>query len=110
MNRRIENSVVVQDGETVVIGGLISDDYSDKVTKVPWLGEIPVLGWLFKSTTMSLTKRNLLVFLTPRVIRGADDLEKQSIVKARIRRHSQHRLGRGGEFEEPIGVTGQMRN
>jgi general secretion pathway protein D len=108
-NRRIENSVVVKDGETVVIGGLISDDYSDTVTKVPWLGNIPVLGWLFKSTSRQLTKRNLLVFLTPRVIRTAEDLEKQSIVKREeFRRHSQESKKQAvDEFEEPIGVTGQ---
>jgi len=109
-NRRIENSVVVKDGETVVIGGLISDDYNDTVTKVPWLGNIPVIGWLFKSTSTQLTKRNLLVFLTPRVIRTAEDLEKQSIVKREeFRRHSQESKKQKGidEFEEPIGVTGQ---
>jgi general secretion pathway protein D len=108
-NRRVENSVVVKDGETVVIGGLISDDYNDTVTKVPWLGDIPVIGWLFKSTTTNLTKRNLLVFLTPRVIRSAEDLEKQSIVKREeFRRHSQESTNKTvNEFEEPIGVTGQ---
>jgi general secretion pathway protein D len=109
-NRRVENSVVVKDGETVVIGGLISDDYTDTVTKVPWLGDIPVLGWLFKSTSTQLTKRNLLVFLTPRVIRSSDDLEKTSIVKREeFRRHSldSRKDEPIDEFEEPIGVTGQ---
>lgn len=109
-NRRVENSVVVKDGETVVIGGLISDDYTDTVTKVPWLGDIPVLGWLFKSTSTQLTKRNLLVFLTPRVIRNADDLVEASIVKREeFRRHSRQANDKGpiDEFEEPIGVTGQ---
>jgi general secretion pathway protein D len=108
-NRRIENSVVVKDGETVVIGGLISDDYIDNVTKVPWLGDIPVLGWLFKSTSRNLTKRNLLVFLTPRVVRTAEDLEKQSIVKREeFRRHSRDQRGRDEqrELEEPVGVLG----
>ena len=42
--------MVVGDGETVVIGGLISDVYEDTVNKVPWLGDIPFLGWAFKST------------------------------------------------------------
>ena len=44
-NRRVENTVVVRDGETVVIGGLLSDTLNDTVTKVPWLGDIPILGW-----------------------------------------------------------------
>ena len=80
-NRRIENTVVVKDGETVVIGGLISDDYLDSVTKVPWLGDIPVLGWAFKSTSRSLTKRNLVVFLTPHIVRTPLDLENETIRK-----------------------------
>jgi general secretion pathway protein D len=79
--RQIENTVVVADGETVVIGGLISDDYEDTVVKVPWLGDIPVLGWLFKSTSRQLQKKNLLVFLTPHILRSTQDLEKQTIRK-----------------------------
>jgi general secretion pathway protein D len=66
-NRRVENSVVVKDGETVVIGGLISDDYNDTITKVPWLGDIPVLGWLQEHDDPA-HQAQLLVFLTPRVI------------------------------------------
>ncbi len=80
-NRKVENTVVVADGETVVIGGLISDDYSDTVTKVPWLGDIPFLGWLFKSTDQSLTKQNLLIFLTPHIVREAPELASQTIRK-----------------------------
>jgi general secretion pathway protein D len=113
-NRRIENSVVVKDGETVVIGGLISDDYTDNLSKVPWLGDIPVLGWLFKSTDKMLTKRNLLVFLTPSVIRTPEDLEKQSIAKREeFRRHSEQSLRSAGEEEhdtyadEPVGILGE---
>jgi type II secretory pathway component GspD/PulD (secretin) len=80
-NRRIENTVVVADGETVVIGGLIGDTFQDTTSKVPWLGDIPVLGWAFKSTSTTLVKKNLLVFLTPRIVRGALDLEHETIRK-----------------------------
>ena len=80
-NRKVENTVVVADAETVVIGGLISDDYNDTVTKVPWLGDIPFLGWLFKSTTRSLVKTNLLVFLTPHIVRESPQLAGQTIRK-----------------------------
>jgi general secretion pathway protein D len=93
-NRRIENVVVAADGDTIVIGGLIGDRYQDDLTKVPWLGDIPVLGWLFKTQTKNLQKANLLVFLTPHVIRGPDELEKQSIVKREeFRRRSVQALG-----------------
>jgi general secretion pathway protein D len=80
-NRKVENTVVVSDGETVVIGGLISDRYEDSVNKVPWLGDIPGLGWLFKSTSKNLSKENLLIFLTPHIMRGAADLERATIRK-----------------------------
>ena len=80
-NRKVENTVVVADGETVVIGGLISDNYQDTVNKVPWLGDIPFLGWFFKSTSQSLVKTNLLVFLTPHIVRESPQLAGQTIRK-----------------------------
>jgi general secretion pathway protein D len=80
-SRKIENNVVVSDGETVVIGGLLDNNEENGENKVPWAGDIPVLGWLFKSTTDKLTKINLLVFLTPHIVRSEADLEQQSIRK-----------------------------
>lgn len=80
-NRSVDNTVVVKNGETVVIGGLISDDYQPTSTKVPWLGDIPILGWLFKTTSTQLQKQNLLIFLTPHIIRTAADMEYQTIRK-----------------------------
>ncbi|MCH2171254.1 type II secretion system secretin GspD [Myxococcota bacterium] len=80
-SRKIENTVVVGDGDTVVIGGLISDVLDETVTRVPWLGDIPILGWAFKTTKQTTRKVNLLVFLTPHVIRNVDDLIAASIKK-----------------------------
>jgi hypothetical protein len=80
-SRKVENVVVVADGETVVIGGLIGDEFRDIENKVPWLGDIPILGWLFKSTSRELRKTNLLVFLTPHVVRRKEHLETLSIAK-----------------------------
>jgi hypothetical protein len=79
--REIENVVSIRDGETVVIGGLLSDEYQDSVSKVPYLGDIPILGWAFKSSKRTLRKINLLVFLTPHIIRSPEDLERQTIRK-----------------------------
>jgi general secretion pathway protein D len=79
--REIENVVTIRDGETVVIGGLLSDEYQDTVSKVPWLGDIPILGWAFKSSRRELRKINLLVFLTPHIIRSPEDLERETIRK-----------------------------
>ena len=91
-SRKIENTVVVGDGETVVIGGLIDESYEDTVDKVPWLGDIPFLGWAFKTTSRKLVKKNLLVFLTPHIIRSPDELEKETIRKRQqfVDRNRQH--------------------
>jgi len=80
-NRRIENTVVVKDGDTVVVGGLISDRYFDTVVKVPFLGDIPILGWAFKTKTRGIKKVNLLVFLTPHIVRSPEEIEFESIRK-----------------------------
>jgi len=92
-NRRIENTVVVADGDTVVIGGLISTDYQDTVTKVPWLGDIPFFGWLFKTTERVSRKVNLLVFLTPHIVRSKEQLVAQTIRKREeFRSSAEHAL------------------
>ncbi|MFQ5432384.1 MAG: type II secretion system protein GspD, partial [Nitrospinota bacterium] len=57
-----------------IIGGLIKEDLQDTVNKVPILGDIPILGWLFKSKSKQRVKTNLLVFLTPHIINRAEDL------------------------------------
>ncbi|MFP6640736.1 MAG: hypothetical protein VCC04_10875, partial [Myxococcota bacterium] len=89
-NRKVENTVVVNDGETVVIGGLISDQWTESENKVPFLGDIPGLGWAFKSTTKSLRKINLLIFLTPNIIRSTEDMEYDSL---RMREQFRKSLG-----------------
>ncbi len=63
--RSTKTSVVVKDGQTVVIGGLMEERAEESVSKVPILGDIPILGWLFKFKTTNKRKTNLLVFITP---------------------------------------------
>jgi general secretion pathway protein D len=72
--RSTKTSVVVKDSQTVVIGGLIQEKDQDNTTKMPLLGDIPVLGWLFKTKSVTKSKTNLLVFLTPSVVKGAERL------------------------------------
>ncbi len=67
--RSTKTSVVVKDGQTVVIGGLMQEREEEKLTKMPFLGDIPVLGWLFRQKSVDKTKTNLLVFLTPNVVK-----------------------------------------
>ncbi|MBU3646709.1 MAG: type II secretion system protein GspD [Limnohabitans sp.] len=69
--RSIESNVLVDDGSIIVLGGLLSDEYAGAASQVPALGDIPVLGWLFKSESRSRTKKNLMVFLRPVVVRDA---------------------------------------
>jgi type IV pilus assembly protein PilQ len=64
----VETSVVVENGGTVVIGGVFVTKSGNTVNKVPLLGDIPVLGWLFKTKSESVDRRELLVFITPRLM------------------------------------------
>ncbi len=67
--REIKTTVIVDDGGTIVLGGLIDEDVQESVSKVPLLGDIPFLGHLFKTTSTSKRKRNLMVFLRPTIVR-----------------------------------------
>jgi general secretion pathway protein D len=87
--RSTKTVVAVKDGETVVIGGLIKNDETKNQSKIPILGDIPLLGWLFKYREKTNAKTNLLVFLTPRIIRSNEALgkvteeKKESMKKSR---------------------------
>ncbi len=70
--RSIKTTVLADDSQTVVLGGLIQDDNTRSVAKVPLLGDIPVLGYLFRATSDKKTKKNLLVFLQPTILRDSD--------------------------------------
>ena len=66
--RSTDTNVIVKNGETIVIGGLIHDAQSDNVTKVPVLGDIPLLGVLFRKKSTSRNRMELLIFVTPKII------------------------------------------
>lgn len=74
--RSADSSVIVKDGQTIVIGGLVQDRESVSVSKVPLLGDIPVLGYLFKFKTKKSSKVNLMILLTPKVVKSEDDMQK----------------------------------
>jgi general secretion pathway protein D len=67
--RSIRTSIIVDDGQLVVLGGLIRDDLQETEQKVPLLGDIPLLGWLFRSKATTKAKTNLMVFLKPTILR-----------------------------------------
>lgn len=70
--RKITTQVLIPNANTLVMGGLVQDNPSSTTTKVPVLGDIPVLGYAFRSETKSLSKDNLLVFITPTIVRDSD--------------------------------------
>lgn len=67
--REIKTTVMAEDGATVVLGGLIDEDVQESESKVPLLGDIPILGQLFRSTSTTKRKRNLMVFIRPTIMR-----------------------------------------
>jgi general secretion pathway protein D len=89
--RSVRNTVLAQNGRTVVLGGLIGTNVQKTMSKTPLLGDIPFFGWLFKREGVTERKTNLLVFITPKIIRTANDLEqvtKEASVKMDLTRMS----------------------
>lgn len=76
--RSAKSSIVAKNGQTVVIGGLIKDDRIINETKVPILGDIPIVKWLFRYQSQTTSKTNLLIFLTPHIIKEQKDIEEIS--------------------------------
>ncbi len=77
-NRRAETTVTVQDGHTIVVGGLITTLDRNRVNKVPFLGDIPVLGWLFRSNRVVKERSELLIILTPTVLRNIEEADRET--------------------------------
>ncbi|MBU0622107.1 MAG: type IV pilus secretin PilQ [Gammaproteobacteria bacterium] len=67
--KKVDTEVLVDNGGTVVIGGVYTQDSTDSTSAVPGLGDIPVLGWLFKNNTVVKSKKELLVFITPKILK-----------------------------------------
>jgi len=75
-------TVVVKDRETMVIGGLIRDNLNTSESKVPFFGDIPLIGWLFKYKTTRVEKVNLMLFITPYIIKNDEDAQDITLRKA----------------------------
>ena len=84
--RAVKTTVVARDQQTVVIGGLMADRISENVTKVPILGDIPVIGFFFRSTSKIVKKSNILIAITPYVVSDLSDLRRVAEKKLRERR------------------------
>jgi general secretion pathway protein D len=103
--RSIESTVVVDDGSILVLGGLIEDRFTERKSKVPLLGDIPVLGQLFRSESRTKTRTNLMVFLRPIVMRDADSVNKLSLDRYDLIRARQQGAQPAPHMLLPVGET-----
>ncbi len=94
--REIKTTVMADNNDIIVLGGLIREDETETVRKVPLLGDIPLIGFLFRSTSISREKRNLMVFIKPQILHDRDSLAKLSSEKYRYMRAA-HLLESGNE-------------
>ena len=81
--RTIKTNIALKDRETAVLGGLVKESNTKTESKVPLLGDLPFVGWLFKNSGSSRKKSNLIVFITPQIIRSAD--EHQQVLSAKLK-------------------------
>jgi len=106
--RKVVTNAIVTNGKTIILGGLIKGSSGKSVSKVPILGDIPILGELFKSTSTSNGETNVVIYLTPYIVHKSSDLERLKIflskledIQARYSAFIQNRL-EGRETGEPI--------
>ena len=95
--RSMETTTIVKDMQTLVIGGLVRDNILMTENKIPFFGDIPLLGWLFRSQSRQINKLNLLVFLTPQIVRDETDMVELNARKAK----ELNVLQRDSHIEEP---------
>lgn len=105
VNQRIaDTTVAVKDGDTIILGGIIRNSVTSTVKKIPLLGDIPFFGNLFKTTDKTKSRTELLVFLTPRVVRNPDDAKDLRIIEQqKLSKPSQDQLNNvlgGGEKKQ----------
>lgn len=97
--RKIDTKVLADDGQTIVLGGLIEDEVTEQTQKVPLLGDIPFLGVLFKSTSTKVGKKHLLIFIRPTIVR-----DKRAMDHATAQKYSLIRAQQLEEVEEGVSL------
>ena len=102
--RSINTTVVVRDKDTIAMGGLMRDKETNTVNKVPLLGDIPVLGWLFKNTQKSVEKVNLLFFMTPKILASYEKTNADNVKDLLNRRqaHLKNMVGDDDAFSTTV--------
>ena len=81
IERSINTQVTIANQQTIVLGGLISKDETKNITKIPFLGDIPLLGLLFRNTSITQTQTNLMIFITPHVLENKDEADRLTQAK-----------------------------
>jgi general secretion pathway protein D len=100
--RSLKTTVQLEDGELLVLGGLIDDVLIDTVQKVPGLGDIPILGALFRAKSVTKTKRNLVVFLKASIIKDPEKARKLSVSKYNFMRDEQLKNAQDNNSLTPV--------
>jgi general secretion pathway protein D len=96
--RLIKTTILADDQQTIALGGLIQDDSTQSLSQVPGLGRLPLIGGLFRSKSNEQTKRNLLVFLQPTILRGNEGVRELTQSRYNQIRTLQLRLDQKGDF------------
>ncbi|HQO58067.1 MAG TPA: secretin N-terminal domain-containing protein [Candidatus Omnitrophota bacterium] len=100
--RGTQSILRVLSGETIIIGGLMREEKSDTITKVPLLGDIPVLGQAFRHKDESHQERELIIFITPRIIKETERIESQEIITRSIIREQDFPSSRFDQIEKEL--------
>ncbi len=108
--RSANTTITVRDGQTVVIGGLISDSITASTSKVPFIGDVPVIGNLFKKTDKQKNKINLLIFLTPHIIKNEADAAEVSVDERDKFRAMMERSGTPRHIPDPLDRPFELQN
>ena len=103
VKRNIETKMVLNDGETAVLGGLLTDKETRTENKIPIIGDIPIIGWLFKGSTVKKEKRNLVVFITPTIIKGKDQKNQTRKLLSRKLEERIHFIRKNMKGKDPHG-------
>lgn len=106
--RTIKTFITLKDKETAVLGGLIKETNSKTNTKIPILGDIPIIGWLFKNSTTERKKTNLIVFITPHIIRSAE--EHRTVLSSKLKERMNFIRQFTGNEDPYKELTDQMLN
>lgn len=104
--RTVNNAVLVGSGETVVVGGLLDKSVTDSVDKVPVLGDIPVLGYLLRSNSKKVSRRNLMLFIRPSIIRDRDQYRHASADKYHA--FNQEQIQQRGHQDNPATLNNDV--